>query len=356
MNYLSKENVQEVLDLSLLQESIVLQESSQPEAGEHLSQVAYRLQNVDSTRFQQAWEQVIQSHPSLRVVFRVVRNRTVQVVLKTRPVPVEVLDLRGISEAEQQVAIEQKALAERVPFNVGEGPLMRLTLFVTGEDQALFVWTYHHLILDAHSQDLVFADLLTAYEALANGTEVPTTTRRPYKEYLTWVSRQDWMLSKAFWTEQLSAFEVATALLEDQRPTANRQAKAHVVTTRLSGALSQGLDALAKQHGVAGSTLAHAAWALLLGVYSGEESVTYGVTSLGRPSGVTGSEEMIGRFMNTLPAAVQVDGQKQLGAFLQGLHEQYNTLMEYAYLPLAEVRSYGGVSGEQELFASSVAV
>ncbi|MGZ4112778.1 MAG: amino acid adenylation domain-containing protein, partial [Tumebacillaceae bacterium] len=120
--------------------------------------------------------------------------------------------------------------------------------------------------------------------------------------------------------------------------------------------LSQGLDALAKQHGVSGSTLAHAAWALLLGVYSGEESVTYGVTSLGRPSGVTGSEEMIGRFMNTLPAAVQVDGQKQLGEFLQGLHEQYNMLMEYAYLPLAEVRSYGGVSGEQELFASSVAV
>ena len=44
-------------------------------------------------------------------------------------------------------------------------PLMRVSLFDLGEDARIFVWTYHHLILDGWSLPRVFQELFTCYES-----------------------------------------------------------------------------------------------------------------------------------------------------------------------------------------------
>ncbi|MGZ4032452.1 MAG: non-ribosomal peptide synthetase, partial [Tumebacillaceae bacterium] len=127
-------------------------------------------------------------------------------------------------------------------------------------------------------------------------------------------------------------------------------------TRRLSGELSHALDELSEQAGVSKRTITQAAWAILLSVYSSEETVSYGLTCAGRPTELTGVESMVGLLANTLPFFVRVDGEQTTSAFLRSVQEQANQLEQHAYVPLTEVISNSGLSESSNLFASRIAV
>ena len=211
MNYLSKENVQEILEVSLLQESMFL--------NEHVVQTAYALRGtIDEAVFQQAWDDLILRHDPLRTLFPKLKNKTVEVVLKQWMIKVDVRDLRQ-ADPEQRERLTAEVAAEHAQtFSIGQEPLMRLALLVE-EEQAVFLWTYHRLILDERSRDLLLAELAKAYAALSQGELPDLPNRRPFKEYLTWLAQQDWKPAKTYWKAQLEGFEAATPVLEVERAT-----------------------------------------------------------------------------------------------------------------------------------------
>lgn len=49
------------------------------------------------------------------------------------------------------------------------------------------------------------------------------------------------------------------------------------------------------------NTLVQSAWLLLLQRYTGQETVCFGATVAGRPMELSGIEQQIGLFINTLP-------------------------------------------------------
>ncbi|MEK8169703.1 condensation domain-containing protein [Streptomyces sp. M19] len=64
-------------------------------------------------------------------------------------------------------------------FDLGSAPLLRLALFRESDTAYRCVWTHHHLILDGWSQQLVLADFLACYRALAAGERPRCPTGRP---------------------------------------------------------------------------------------------------------------------------------------------------------------------------------
>ncbi|ASS75374.1 hypothetical protein CIG75_10475 [Tumebacillus algifaecis] len=353
MNYLSKENVQEVLDLSLLQTRIYQQEDPE-NAKTHVSQVRLHLSgSFDPAHWEAAIAHVISQHALLRTVFRPVRGRVVQVLLKTRPIPVEILDLTGKSGEEATAEIEKAAQTGREPFHLGEGPLLRVTVAVLDAANAVVIWTYHNMILDETSRRIVQADLLTAFEVLVQGTALPVVHRASFKEYLNWLNAQDRSFAREFWAQHLAEFEAATPLLSLREG----KAGAPGVTSRtFSAGLSRSLEQLAVEQGISAGTLVQAAWAFLLNLYSREDRVTFGAGFSGRPATLAGAEGMVGRFSNTLPVHVRIDGDEAVGSFLSNLHRLIETMASFAVLPLAEVRNYASLGEGQELYSSSVTV
>ncbi|MFD2168536.1 amino acid adenylation domain-containing protein [Tumebacillus lipolyticus] len=351
MNYLSKENVQEVLELSLLQTQIYNQESWES-ASTQIEQVRLQLDgSLDPDAFETAVLHIIAQHPPLRTVFRPVRGRVVQAVLKTRPIHVQVLDLRGMEEDERASALDAAALADRQPFHLGEGPLVRVTAAQTDEISAAVIWTHHSAIFDERSRRLVQSELLTAYQTAVSGQSLDAVARPAYKDYLNWVNAQDRSAARSFWADQLASFETATPLFS-LAPSADRSAGSCVRT--LSTTLSERLKRMAQTQGVTGATLVQAAWALLLNLYSREERVTFGNRYDGRPASLAGAEQMVGRFANLLPLHVLIDGEEQVAAFLKRLWEQTEQMSRFAMIPLAEVRDYAGLASDQELFTHSL--
>ncbi len=361
MNYLSKENVEEVVGLSPLQGNVLKREADGSTASRSIEQGVYTLTGtVDVAAFQQAWDHVIALHPALRVVFRAVKNRTVQVVLKTRPIVAQVYDVRNQSADDQQTAIAAmcRRHSEQV-FSPAEGPLMRLALLLVADQEAILVWTHHEIILDDWSRRRVLSDLVDGYDAIRRREPLPERDRRPYGEYLTWLARQDWSPTRGFWAARLARFEAPTPLplaVGDQSPVHHDAAPWMSRPLRLSEDLSRSLETLARQYNVTESAVIQAVWAILLSQYSNEEDVLFGLTCAGRPAAFHASHGMVGRFANTLPMHVRVDGYQRWSTFVQEIQQGYTDVAHYAHAPLDEVRDYGKVPAALALFDSCLTV
>ncbi|MBL0385637.1 amino acid adenylation domain-containing protein [Tumebacillus sp. ITR2] len=342
MNYLSKENVQEVLELSVLQERMI----TTPDA--HLDQYAYELEGViDPVLLEQALQTVIATHPELRSVFRPLKKRTVQVVLKNRPIPLALYDLHSQTEAE--IAVEMDAPAE-----IGSGPLLRCALVRITEEQSQLRVAHHELILDEQSRCALLEDWMAVYEALAAGKDPAQPPERPrFSSYLQWLTRKDWMPAKAFWRAQ--AGEIATSAMFSARRRETGPMERRICSTQsLPSELSSKLRDVASQAKVSQKAVVATAWALLAALYSGEEHVTYGWRANGRPAEIADAEKMLGSLAHLLPLTLQVAGEQMLDDYLRHVEQQLQGIEAASFLPETEARRDAEVPEGVALYDTSL--
>src|SRR4029078_1846717 len=108
---------------------------------------------------------------------------------------------------------QERRLAELVQsdrergFDLSAPPLMRWTLIRTAKGEVRFLWTHHHLLLDGWSYGLVMEDFLASYGALRAGREPELAPRRPYRDYVAWLERQDPSRGEAYWRRALAGFD-----------------------------------------------------------------------------------------------------------------------------------------------------
>ena len=67
---------------------------------------------------------------------------------------------------------------------------MRLTLVEEGPAGYRCVWTYHHLMLDGWSQQLVLHDVFECYQRLRAGRPREPRRRPAFMDYLSWLAEQ----------------------------------------------------------------------------------------------------------------------------------------------------------------------
>ena len=105
------------------------------------------------------------------------------------------------------------------------------------------------------------------------------------------------------------------------------------------------LQAFAKRERVTLNTLLQGAWAQLLRRHTGQRVVCFGATVSGRPAEISGSEDMVGLFINTLPVVDQAKPQTDVGTWLRDLQERNIDLRDHGWMPLYEIQRLAGRSG-----------
>ncbi|MCP4661724.1 MAG: non-ribosomal peptide synthetase, partial [bacterium] len=275
----------------------------------YVEQLSVRLRGeLDVPSFTQAWQQVVDRHPTLRTSFHWQGlEEPVQVVHRKLEVGIERGSWRELSPADARPRPSRLLSTDRERgFDLGAAPLMRLALFERGERDFQFIWSFHHIYSDGWSQALIFGDMFRCYEALSQGRPISLDPPRPYRDYIAWLRRQDLEEAGKYWQEVLRGFTAPTLLgRRDESP--GEHADYRQAGLRLKAASSSDLQALARRHRLTLNTLMQGAWALLLGRYSGHHDVLFGATVSGRPAELAGVESIAGLFINTLPVRVRVD-------------------------------------------------
>ncbi|HVR95060.1 MAG TPA: amino acid adenylation domain-containing protein, partial [Thermoanaerobaculia bacterium] len=343
---LALKNVEDLYPLTPLQNGMLFHSLMAPDSGVYVTQVTCTLPvDLDTRRFRQAWERLVERHGVLRTAFFWDGlDEPLQAVRRKVSLPWQELDWRDLSAEEQQRRLEELRHRERhTPLPLDEAPLMWFSLIRLGREHA-FLWTAHHLLMDGWSLPLLVQELQSVYTAPASA--LPPV--RPFSDYVVWLRKQDLLRAEPFWRGELAGFTAPNALGIDRRTQEGAGSAEHEL--RISREVTARLQAFASRHKLTLPTVTLGAWAVLLSRYSGEEDVVFGNVVSGRPAGLPGVETMVGMFVNTLPVRVRVSGAELLGPWLQHLQERQLARQDFEHSPLAQIQRWSEIPAGSPLF------
>ena len=350
------EDIEDLYELSPVQQGMLFQSLYAPQSGVYCVQLSCLLRgDLDIRAFVRSWQQVLARHTILRTAFFWEEiSKPLQVVHRRVALPLEEQDWRGLSTIEQATRFEALLESDRTRgFELSMAPLMRLALIRTAEDSHRLLWSFHHLLLDGWSVFLLFKELFAVYDASTRGRRLQFGPVRPFRDYIAWLQQQDLSRAEDFWRASLKGFSVPTSLSLEMNSTAMGAGSSHGEHRfDFSENTTNALRLLARRHQLTLNTLIQGAWALLLSRHSGEHDVVFGVTAAGRPTDLREADTMIGLFINTLPARVQIAGAEPAMSWLRRLQEQQAEQRHYEFTPLTQVQRWREGARGEALFES----
>ncbi|MEV4053508.1 non-ribosomal peptide synthase/polyketide synthase [Amycolatopsis sp. NPDC049688] len=341
--------------LTPMQAGMVFHGLSQEAQGVYFEQVTAVLDGVADPRLLgEAWQHVVDRTPVLRgsVVWEDVPEPLLVVHREAR-VPVTELDWR---HRDREEALHELLARDRdVPFDLTAAPLLRVTLARLPGDAVQLLWTFHHVLLDGWSVFQVLSDVCTAYAALRDGTTPALPHRRPFADYVTWLSHQSAEGAEEYWRRELGDVTEPTPLPYDRIPAGAHESSSSTWVSRDLGEAATGrLAAFARRERLTLNAVVQGAWALLLARHSGETDVCFGATVSGRPAGLAGVDDITGIFINTLPVRVTADPAAPVARWLRDLQAAQAESRRFEHVPLTAVQAWSGVGGGRNLFDSLV--
>ncbi|MGH3702739.1 MAG: condensation domain-containing protein, partial [Pseudonocardiaceae bacterium] len=186
--------VEDIYPLTPMQAGMVFHSLSQSDQGVYFEQVTFVLEGVNDPHILgAAWQQVVDQTPVLRsrVVYDGV-NEPLQVVHFQVTLPVTYLDWKQLPPDARTKELSQLLESDRAQgLDLGTAPLLRVTIAILSSTEVQVVWTFHHVLLDGWSVARVLSDVFSYHASLVRGEQPEPVARRPFRDYLSWLSVQD---------------------------------------------------------------------------------------------------------------------------------------------------------------------
>ncbi|MEV5412748.1 amino acid adenylation domain-containing protein [Thermopolyspora sp. NPDC052614] len=305
---LLRERGEDVFPLSVAQQGIWFLEQLRPGNPGYVVRAAVRVRGeLDVRVLRAAVEEIVRRHEALRTVFRTRDGKPVQVVRDGLA-----LDLRQqeATWSGEQDLPRHVAEALKDPFDLAEGPLLRLRLLRVSAREHVLAVAMHHLISDGWSVTVFLAELSALYEAYAAGRPSPLPPLAiQYGDFAVWQRRRDdenLATGLARWRRELAGAPDALPLPTDRPRPAVQGFNGASVAFELPAEVVRDLDRTAKQQGATTYMALLAVFHLLLRRYSGADDVVVGVPLANRERAEV--EPLIGFFVNTLPVRARLGG------------------------------------------------
>ena len=342
--------------LSPMQEGMLFHSLLAARPGVDIEQVLCTLsEDIRPQLFERAWQQVVARHGVLRTSIRwhdATQPR--QEVHSHATLRLHLEDWHATPETEHAARLDEWLRADRARgFQLSHAPLMRVALLRTGPARHELVWTFHHLLLDARSFEIVLNEVFTIYEALCRGQELQLPVPPPYRAFVEWQSGLELAASESFWRTDLKGFAAATPLTV-ARAGYGSEAEAGYgeQELRLTKPVTSALKSLARTSDATLNTVVQGAWALLLSRYSGEDDVAFGVVRAGRRGHLAGADAMVGLFINTVPVRVRIEPQWRLRRWLGSMRNRWLALRPHEHTPLVRIHGWSEVPCGRPIFDS----
>ncbi|MDO9105380.1 MAG: amino acid adenylation domain-containing protein [Methylovulum sp.] len=287
--------------LSEGQKGLWLLQKLSPETSAYNVPIAFRVKRqLDTAAFKQACAYLLQRHPLLRSRIREDQGEPYQMIPSDYALSFQEEGCDGMTEAALLARLKELC---KLPFDLEQGPLMRVQLFSCHGQLPVVLITLHHIIVDGRSAVLLIQSLMAAYDDYAQGIEPSSPPAETgYYGFVAW-ERQ--MLASAagqehlrYWQQQLAGEIPPLALPTDYPRPAVQRFNGKTYEVPLSPVLAQQLKALAAAQGMTLSVVFLAAFKVLLYRYSGQVDIAVGMPTLGRPQ--RRYEDIIGYFINMI--------------------------------------------------------
>ncbi|WP_133054602.1 non-ribosomal peptide synthetase, partial [Niastella populi] len=151
---LNEENIEDIYPMSDIEKGMVFGYEMNKGTGTYHDQMVYRrvIHEFDIARVNIALDLLSQKHSILRTSFNLSDfEREVQIVHKAVKVSLNFKDLAVLTGEQQEEEIRAFMRSELDTIDVSKAPLWSMSVFSLGDDNYIFIFQFHHAIIDGWS-------------------------------------------------------------------------------------------------------------------------------------------------------------------------------------------------------------
>ncbi|MEL7002102.1 MAG: condensation domain-containing protein, partial [Bacteroidota bacterium] len=286
---------------------------------------AYLIRNLSESSFCSAFQELIQRHEVLRTVFLVIDGEPKQKVNSPHTYKIETQDLR--KDPKKMDVVQKLAdLEATIPFDLSEGPMLRVKLLQIDDNQHALLLTFHHIVTDAQSEEIMMKELLRLYDNYSTdkqGLDIPTPPIQ-YKDYSAWQNREikngSLKVHGQYWSDMFGRGVPNLDLPIDFPRKKVRTFNGGYLELTLNQESSAGIRDLNDQNEVTLFMTFLSIINVFLYKYTDQDDIVIGTPVSNRNSKIL--EDQLGFYINLLPLRNRLDGAKSFIDFLQNVKEQ----------------------------------
>ncbi len=328
--------------LSFAQESLWLVHQIAPQSAAYNLPHALRLTGpLNVAVLEQSLQELVNRHETLRSTFPAIEGRPSQVIAPSVSVKLAVEDCSHLPEAEREQRARERINAERAkPFDLAQGPLLRINLLRLAEREHILLLLLHHIISDGWSDEVILKELTTLYRAFSAGQPSPLPELPiQYADYAIWqrerLQNEQMQRLLAYWKQQLAGAPAVLDLPTDHpRPTIQTFVGADCAF-ELPASLTRQLQALSQQEHASHFMTLLAAFQALLARYTGREDIIVGSPFANRSRPET--EGLIGFLVNMLVLRANFSGSPSFRSLLRQARKTALEAYEHQELPFEKL-------------------
>ncbi|MFO3723773.1 non-ribosomal peptide synthetase [Pseudomonas sp. HLMP] len=303
---------------------------------------------LDEAALQASFQALVARHESLRTVFSEVDGQALQHILPTLAFELQRIDLQGQDGA--QVAAQREAQA-RQPFDLTQGPLLRVTLARLGDEEHQLWVTLHHIVADGWSLNILLDEFARLYAAQGQQADLAPLPLG-YADYGQW--QRQWLADGeaarqlAYWKARLGDDLPVLDLCTDHPRAGQRGKRAARLGVKVPAKLGEAIKGLAREQQASLFMVLLAAWQGLLHRYTGQGDIRVGVPNANRPRLET--QGMVGFFINTQVLRAELDGRTPFQQLLAQVRQATLDAQAHQDLPFEQLLEALPQAREQGLF------
>lgn len=333
------------LPLSFAQQRLWSLAQLEPNSSVYNIPVAFRLVGpLNVAALKQSIEEIVRRHEILRTTFSVQNGQAVQVISADQTLTLLVTDLRKFHESKRVTEAQWLANEEaQKPFDLVQGPLLRVKLLCLAEEEHILLLTMHHIVSDGWSFNIFFRELTDIYEAFSTGKPSPLPDLPiQYADFAVW--QLQWLQGEvlesqiSYWKQQMDGSIAALELPIDRSkpPVQNYQGsrKSLVLTKDLTNALK----VLSEREGVTLFMTLLAAFKTLLYRYTGQEDII--VCSPVACRNRVETKGLIGYFNNIVVMRTELSGSQNFRELVDRVRRVALGAYEHQDLPFQKLADF----------------
>ena len=297
---------------------------------------------LDVAALERSFNAVAARHESLRTTFAEHGETFCQVIHPQLPLRITLAPLpAGLDAAGEEAAIKAFVEGETArPFNLQQGPLLRVALLKVADDDHVLVLIQHHIISDGWSIKVLVNELIQHYAADTAGQPLALPELEvQYADYAIW--QRHWLdagereRQLAYWIKTLDGEQPVLELPIDFPRPAVQSLRGARLQLDLPAALGDALKQLAQREGASLFMVLLASFQALLHRYSGQAQIRVGVPTANRNRVET--EGLIGFFVNTQVLNAEVHGQLPFNQLLAQVKQAAMAAQAHQDLPFEQL-------------------
>ncbi|MGL5972536.1 MAG: amino acid adenylation domain-containing protein, partial [Oscillospiraceae bacterium] len=350
IEYIGKEvnEIEEIYPLTVIQQGMIYYNTIDNTNGNNFLQFEFSLNGkINIENIENAFNILALKYNILKAKIITIKNSGDNFIIipKERKLDFKYLDISDLSNKDEFIEdIKNNDILSG--FNFEKDSLMRGILIKKSDNEASFIWSMHHIIIDGWCTSILFKDFILNYRSINDGQkdkiidmiEIANTLK--YKEYIEWYYKQDHKTSTLYWENLLSEYDTLSeiqpmeyGLLGESNDIINPEVK-----IQIKGDIKDDIINLCKKINITESTFFEVALGILVQKYQNTDDVVFGKVVSGRNADVRNIDTAVGLFINTIPTRITSEKKMTVKDLLLSTQNQFIEGSKYHFTSLKEIQ------------------